>query len=211
MQEMDDLNEEGKTLLYPRLVAKGRCDMKQLAQTATYNTTINPSELKAAVELLRNGMTQLLAEGHTVHIDGMGTFSLSIALRKGRERERTDGSGTRRNASSICVSGVNFRPDKQWLAELDTACRPTRAPQTFARKRSPYTPEERLALALKHLAGHPWLDTGTYALLTGLSRTTAGRELRRLATDPLSGLQATGSRTHRIYVRRAADAEGETV
>ncbi len=202
MQEMDDLNEEGKTLLYPRMVAKGRCDMKLLAQVATQNTMLNPSELKAAVELLRSGLTLLLAEGRTVHVDGIGTFSLSLALRKGRERENPDGSGTRRNASSICVSGVKFRPDKHWVAELNKECHPVRAPQMFTRKRSPYTPQERLDLALRHLEQRPWLDTETYARLTGLSRTTAGRELRRLTADPQSGLQATGSRTRRIYVRR---------
>jgi hypothetical protein len=38
--------------------------------------------------------------------------------------------------------------------------------------------------------------------LTGLSRTTATQELRKLALDPLSGITSRGQRSQKIYVLR---------
>lgn len=37
--------------------------------------------------------------------------------------------------------------------------------------------------------------------MTGLSRTVAGRELRRLYQTPGSGIGASGRGSHRVYVR----------
>ena len=41
-----------------------------------------------------------------------------------------------------------------------------------------------------------------YVRLTGLSRTTATQELRRLALDPASGITSKGIRSQKFYVLR---------
>ena len=71
----------------------------------------------------------------------------------------------------------------------------------FPRRVSRYSAEERLALALDFLARHPYMRVVDYAVMTGLSRTVAGRELRRLYQTPGSGIGISGMGTHRVYVR----------
>lgn len=41
-----------------------------------------------------------------------------------------------------------------------------------------------------------------YVSLTGLSRSTAAEELRKLATNPSSGIMSRGSRSQKVYVLR---------
>ncbi len=202
MQEMKDLHREGKTLLYPRMVIKGCYDTDELVRLVSKHTTFNHGEVKGVIDLLASGMARMMAQGYSVRLDGIGLFSPALALRQGKEREEADGSGTRRNASSIKVGGINFRPDKALVSETNLNCRLSRARKDSSLHVSEYTPEERLALARKYLEGNPTLDVGTYARLTGLGRTTAGKELRRWVETPGSGIGAIGRKSHRLYVLR---------
>lgn len=202
MQEINDLNREGETILYPRMVIEYCCETEELARVAAGGTTYSPAEVSAAIQLIARGVAQELARGHSVHIGGIGTFTPSLALKTGAERESPDGKGAKRNAQSVCVGGVNFRADKELLCEVGRRCRLERLPgKGFRRHRSPYTPEERLELALRHLETHPVLTLADYVALTGLGRTTASIELRRWASLPGSGIGRDGFGTHRVYIK----------
>lgn len=202
MQEMNDLHRKGETLLYPRMVIDSCCETDELAQRVAEETTYNPFEVRAAIGLISKGIARELASGHSVHIEGIGTFTPSLSLKEGAERESPDGSGTKRNAKSVKVGNINFRPDKELLYEVNSRCRLERLPgKGYRRHVSPYTPEERLALACRHLETHPSLTLTEYVLLTGLGRTVASVELRRWASQPGSGITSAGARTHRIYIK----------
>ena len=41
-----------------------------------------------------------------------------------------------------------------------------------------------------------------YVQLTGLSRTTAAEELRKLALDPSTGITSRGDRSQKVYILR---------
>lgn len=209
MQEMSDLNHEGETLLYPRMVITDCCPTAELAERIAANSTFSPGEATGLIRQLADEMAAVMASGRSVRLDGIGTFTPTLALEHGKKRETPDGSGSRRNATSIRVGGVGFRVNRRLVSETDRLCHLERAACNFVRQRSPYTPEERLTRALTYLAGHPWLTVADYAQLCRLSRTTAGRELRRWLADPSSGLTAKGSGSHRVYVRRPAKADGQ--
>ena len=205
MQEMKDFHREGEKLLYPRMIIRDCCGTDELAARAAGRTTLNPAEVKAALGLVARAMAWLMAEGRSVRIDGVGLFTPSLSLRKGKEREAADGSGRRRNAGSIEVGGVNFRPSKELLRETNCNCRLTRASGRIACRESEFTPEERLAMAQRYLEANAILTVSVYAALTGLSRTTAGRELRRWRDTPGSGIGIEGRGSHRVYVRAPRD------
>ena len=193
MQEVKDLNNEGDTLLYPRMVIRDSCGTDELAEYISAHTSFSPAEVKGVIELLGHGVARTMAQGRSVRIDGIGLFR--------KEREEPDGSGTKRNAASIRVGDVRFRADRQLVRETDLACNLEReSGGKSALCRSRYTPQERLALAKRYLEEHPVLTVGTYASLTGLSRTTAGKELRRWYETEGSGIGISGMGTHRVYV-----------
>lgn len=109
MQEMKDLNNEGDTLLYPRMVIRDSCGTDELAEYISAHTSFSPAEVKGVIELLGHGMARTMAQGRSVRIDGIGLFTPSLAIKEGKEREEPDGSGTKRNAASIRVGDVRFR------------------------------------------------------------------------------------------------------
>lgn len=202
MQEMADLNNEGKTLLYPRMMMTRCCETDELVEWAAKGTTFNTGEVKGAITLLAEGLARMMAQGRSVRIEGIGLFTPSLSLKKGKEREEADGSGTHRNANSIEVGSVNFRPDKELMLELNGQCELERQPGRFRCKVSKYTPEQRLALAQTYLNTHSILRIEEYASMTGLNRCTAGKELRKWGATAGSGIMPEGRGAHRIYVRR---------
>lgn len=201
MQEIREVNNPDKTLLYPKMVIKECCSEETVARLAAEGSTFHSGELQGMFKLLGQALASLMAEGCSVKIEGLGVFTPSLSLKKGKNRETVDGNGPSRNAQSLEVGGVNFRPSKQLLAEINSRCSLERAPRQFRLYRSQYTPEERLSLALNYLETHAMLPIQVYASLTGLGRTTAGKELRMWGETPGSGIRPEGRGTHLVYVK----------
>lgn len=208
MQEMVDLNREGETLLHPRMVIERCCGTEELARMMARGSTFGEGEIMGLIQAVGRCMAQLMANGCSVKLDGIGTFTPSLALREDKERERPDGTGQKRNARSVRVGGVNFRAERVWVADVNRLCELERGAEQRRIRRSRYTPEERLGLALRYLEQHPTLNISTYAALTGLGRNKAGDELRRWAAQPRSGIGVQGFGSHRLYVRKL-EAEGK--
>ena len=102
------------------------------------------------------------------------------------------------------MNGVNFRVDKQLVKQIDRHCNLERGGVRHLH-RSPYTKEERLALAQKYLDEHPLMHISDYATLTGLSRTSATLELQAFRHDPATGICTCGSRQNSVYIKRAVN------
>ncbi len=206
MQEMNDLNNEGKTLLYPRMELQERCCLTELAERVAAGSTYGVGEVKGIILQMTSWMSWMMAQGRPVKIDGIGTFTPALELKEGKERERADGSGTKRNAMSIKVGNINFRADKELIRETDRLCRLERSKKKSARHVSRYTPEERLAQAKKYLALHQTMNIGAYCAITGLGRGAAGKELKRWSETPDSGIGTSGWGTHKVYVLKSPGA-----
>ena len=61
MQEIRDLNEEGKTLLYPRMVIRRQVSTDEIVEGMTENTTFAPSETKGIVQEFVRGIARAMA------------------------------------------------------------------------------------------------------------------------------------------------------
>lgn len=113
------------------------------------------------------------------------------------------------NARSIELSHINFRASKELFNDVDSRIRRDGG---FHRARyygfvPLYTPDithrlERFAAAREYLQTHPYLRIADYASLTGLSYTTAQRELKLAGTLTDSGLLPSGRGSHRVYILR---------
>ena len=143
-----------------------------------------------------------MANGKSVKLDGIGTFTPSLTLCSDKEREKPGEGETHRNARSIVVGNVNFRVEKTMIRRINGRCDLERAPWKSRRSSQKYTPEQRLALAVKYLEEHPYLTVHEYQKFTGLLRTTATEELRQWAQQPDSGIGIDGRGTHRIYIKK---------
>ena len=201
MQEKNDLNQPGETLLVPKMILTGRLQLNDLARIISTDSTYSAAEVKGILDRLCSKMADYMAAGFSITIDGLGTFTPGLRLKRGRERELPTGKGGRRNAASIEIGAIHFRVDRELLRETNSRCTLERSSKKFKRHVSPYTPEQRLELARQFLDTYPVLTLNDYARLTGLSRTACSVELRRWNSTPGSGIEASGMGSHRVYVK----------
>ena len=69
-------------------------------------------------------------------------------------------------------------------------------------KKSKFSLEERVQKAHEFMKENYFMRVPDYVRLTGLSRSKAGEELRRLERDPATGITSRGERSQKVYVLR---------
>ena len=203
-QEMPDMAGTGEKKAYYRMKTEQHFDAEKFVKWMTRYGGIGRGEAMRVLMQASETMAELLAMGISVDIEGFGSFSATVGLKKGKEMDSFEGDEEKRNAVSLCVNGVNFRADKKLVREINRRCDLKRGGERRLRK-SPYTPEERRQLALQYLEQEGIMHVSDYANLTKLSKTMAGRELIALRKDPTSGITTKGRATAKVYVKAKDD------
>ncbi|MBR1593216.1 MAG: DNA-binding protein [Alloprevotella sp.] len=199
----DEMNAVGGRM-YPQMLSTGEVSLDKMARKIADASTFTRGDVCGAVTALVEEMAWQMALGKTVCIEGLGRFRASLQVMRDFEREEEDGSTGRRTGRSVEVGSINFTPDKGLVARTRSAASLERL-MPRDRETSPRieTLGERLAAAVDYLGRRHTMSVSAYAYLTGLSRSSAQRELRRLASDPASPLDTQGSRSHTLYILRA--------
>ena len=205
-QEMPDLQGTGKQKSYFRPITYTNIHGEQLFKRMGMDGSgLTEETMYAAVRIIRETLIHYLSLGHTVTIDGLGSFRLSLGLKEGKVMEPTDDEAdeTKRNAQSVEVKKVLFKVDRNFLQELNMGTNLERA-ETKHLKKPDTTKEERLQMALDYLDSHTFFRAVDYAELTGLSLSAAQYELRSLVADETSRLKTNGKGSHIVYVKAGA-------
>lgn len=202
-QEMSDLNGSGKKRAYYRLQTIRNLSGDEFIEImAGRHAGVNPAMVKQVLYQAAEDMAFYMAMGYTVTLDGIGTFRPSLGMRRGKQMEEMEEGSTKRNAQSICVNDINFKPAKRLIKRTNEECELERG-GTNKLHRSPYTKEERLKLAQEFLKNNLFMRVRDYITLTKLSRTAASMELREFSQQPDSGIGWTGSGSSKLYIKKA--------
>ena len=200
-QEILDVKDRSKKRCYYRLESRECITQDKvidyICRPGRYG--ISKGEAMSVLTHLAEALEYFLARGHSVRINDVGVFSLSLGLKKGRAAENVEDGETERNAQSICVRGINLRVDKRMLRYLNDDC-PLERGRTSRISRSPYSREERLQMAKDFVAEHGAMRVADYVSLTKLSRNKACAELREFASDATSGITSSGRYSTLVYV-----------
>ena len=208
-QEMTDLSGKGEEKVYYRLQTERNIDFKALAEyVGRHNEMMSKGLVINVMEHVVDAMAELLGEGHSVTIDGLGTFRASLGLAEEKEMDTFDGNETKRNARSLHLTGINYRADKVLIREANRHCKLERAGESRLHH-SPYTKEERLKLALQYMEEHGAMRVAEYMELTGLSRTKATLELKEFRQDLSSGITFIGRGSAKVYVKASEERTEE--
>ena len=201
-QEMPDLRQTGEKKVYYRLKTERNIDSKEfiLSLHSTFSG-MSEADITRVIIATAGHLGKLLGQGYSVTLDGIGTFKATIGLEEEKEPDTLDGTEPKRNAQSLQLKGVNFRADKQLIKTASSNCKLKRE-GTARIHHSPYSKEERLALALKHLEKHGAMKVSDYVNLTGLSQTAARMELKEFRQDPNSGIDFIGRGSAKVYVKK---------
>lgn len=201
-REMLDMDGSGERKCYYKVKTYSNLSSKDFAKKICYpGSGLSQGEVSKVICHLVDEMKRWLAEGHTVTIDELGTFSLSIGVMDDGEVEDFEGNGKKVTAKRIGVRGVNFRPEKQMVRDINRACKLHKGYES-PNNRSPYTRDERLKLAQDYIAEHHFMRVRDYEAMTGLPHSTAANELRDFCVQP-TGITFEGRGNTKVYVKRS--------
>lgn len=204
-RELPDMKGTGAGKAYYQMEITRRVDFHEFIERCAHHGGFQASVLTGAVAHVAHELALTLAQGYSVTIDGLGTFTSKLGVRPDMEQDCFSEDEQHRNALTLRVSGVNYRADKEFVADVDDHCRLERGANRRLH-RSPYNEQERIARARHYLSERPYMRVADYACMTGLSYTTASRELVRLSRDPASGIVSEGRKSAKVYLLRRAES-----
>ncbi len=205
-QEIADLNGTGRKQYRYEIRSRGNIDLAMLCERLHRRyRTVETAELCGIVENLLREMLTSMAEGYSVTLGRLGSFSLGIGLRHATTEPATEedtGTDTERepNARSLCVRNIRFKAGRDFVRQANLLCKLRREEGgSVSLRTSPFTPEERMRRATDYVRAHGFIRIGQYATLNDLSPTAASRELRRMCSESQSALVADGRGPSKVY------------
>ena len=182
-----------KGRIYPKMQVYTEFDYDKVVELINVNSpAFSEATVRGVLDTLAVVMKSYLPLGHTMKIDNLGVFSLSL--------EFVDNE-TQKKYHHVRAKGVNFKVDRKLVDAINREETFELTPST-PQQPSPYSPEERLQRALQHIDRHGFITLQEYANLNRLSYSTASRELAKLVADPQSGIKPKGAASHKVWVRR---------
>lgn len=205
MEEMNIPHRDGRERLFPRLIGLRSLSHEYLVSHVSRHSGFERGIVEGVLIQVVECIGELMgSEGASLHINGLGIFSPRLSMKRDSEQEDGSEDMSHRNARSICVGGVNFRPDRELVCSIDRNIDLQRSPSgdIIRPNASPYTEAQRRARLLDYLAETPFIGGRKYAALTSMPHTAACRELRSwsMGADALLSFHGRGS--HRIYALR---------
>ena len=195
-----------KGRVFPKMQVYTEFDYDKVVELVHTNSpAFSQATIRGVLDTLAVVMKSYLPLGHTMKIDNLGVFSLSLQFAD--NEAETDGQQESQEADAkkkyhhVKVKGVNFKVDKKLVDEINKENSFERTSGNSSSP-SPYTLEERLQRALNHIDKHGFITLQEYANLNRLSYSTASRELAKLVLDPHTGIKPKGAASHKVWVRR---------
>ena len=212
LKEMAEGMADGNKTLYPKMQTYSMHDFETVIKhMRLYGGNISEGIIRAVFDALVSTMESWMPLGHTIKIDGLGVFSLSLGFDTSTPSEKAELQNKEEEPKTkyrhVCIKGINFKPDAQLLERLNKEANFDRI-QTDVEvaKRTALSREERLAKAHAIIDRQGYMTLTDYANATGQSRSTASMDLRQLVADATSGITTRGTHSHKVWVQRVEES-----
>ena len=207
LQELPEEMSEGKKVVYPKMQTYSQHDYDTVIKhMRTYAGSISDGLIRAVFDALASTMQSWMPLGHSIKIDGLGVFSLSLGFDTTTPSEKAilqeqSGEDPKTKYRHVCIKGINFKPDPELLKEMNKQATFDRvSTDVVVPKKCKYSREERLEKAKAIISTHGYMTPTDYALATEQSRSAASNDLKRLVSDPDSGITTHGSHSHKVWI-----------
>ena len=192
VKEMPEGMNSSNGKAFPKMQVYTEFDNDKVVELInTYSPAFSKGTVKGVLDTLAFVMKNVLPMGHSLKIDNVGVFSLSLEF---------TGNETESGYHHVVAKGVNFRVDQKLVDDINRENNFERIVHEKAAA-SPFSREQRLPRALELIDRQGSIRLQDYANLNGLSRTSASRELAQFVSDPASGIKAKGSGPLKCWVR----------
>ena len=199
VKEMPEGMNSSNGKAFPKMQVYTEFDYDTVVELVnTYSPAFSEGVVRGVLDTLALVMKNVLPMGHTLKIDNIGVFSLSLEF---TDNDTEADAGTEKpKYHHVKARSVNFRVDQKLVDEINRENTFERSPDLTASP-SPFSPEQRLQRALEFINKNGSIRLQEYANLNRLSRTQASRELAQFVSDPTSGIKASGSGPLKCWVR----------
>lgn len=111
-----EAESEGKINCSQPIVSRTRtlCT-REVIEELTNECTLTPADIIGVLEALSGCVAKHLAEGNSVHLDGLGVFGISLTTKKNADISRSE-------SMEVTLKRITFKAEKQ-LKEKLTTCR----------------------------------------------------------------------------------------
>lgn len=208
LKELPGEMTEGRTVIYPKMKRFSLFDYEMVIQhMCKFSPILNEGIIRSVFGALTTEMLTCMPIGHTIKIDGLGVFSLSLGFDTSKASEKEiagkqdsiDGYEPKLEYRHVCIKGINFRPDPELLRGMNrVATFENDGVEFVPQRKSQFSREERLAKAKEIIDKQGFMTLSDYAAATGLSMSGASKDLRQLVADGDSGIIAWGDHTHKV-------------
>lgn len=203
LQELPDMQGEGKRKVYPKMVINRTLNLEDLTEKMkSHHRAFSPSTIEAVVMDLEDMMVEVLSMGYNVKLDGIGTFSLSLGFEDEKPTEMQE-EGDKMLYRKVGVKNVNFKVNPEMLQQLH---RETDLEREMGGvkviKKNLFSKEERIARALEVIERDGYITLTDYAHINNLSRTAASAELKEITSDANSPIDWRGNGSHKVWIKK---------
>lgn len=200
LQELPEEMSDGKKIVFPKMQTYSLHDYETVIKhMRDYAGNFSDGMIRGVFDALVSVMESWMPLGHTIKIDGLGVFSLSLGFDESVPSEKNPKDKTKYR--HVCIKGINFKPDAELLKEMnkqatfDRVATDVKVPQKTKLSR-----EERLAKAKEIVDKNGYMTLSDYANATGQSRSAASTDLRQIVADADSGIAARGAHSHKVWI-----------
>ena len=220
LKELPEGMAGSEKTLYPKMQTYSMHDYETvLKNMRVYGGSFSVGTMRGVIDALVQTMEAWMPLGHTIKIDGLGVFSLSLGFDTSTASEREIAQEQRKNRSGkgtektkyrhVCIKSINFKPDPELLKKMNSKATFERADSGVKKAvECKLNREERIAEALAIIDKNGYMTLTDYVCATHISRTAASCDLKGLAADATSGIAARGSHSHKVWVKRVEVPNG---
>ena len=208
LQEMNDLRNEGKHRVYPKMVVNRTMNRKEfINRMKDYNYGTSPTVTEAVLSNVEDMLVNMLSMGYNVNLGNLGTYSVSLQFEDKKPTE-LQSEKDKMLYRHVGVKGVNVKATADLAKKVKREVDPYLERDLGVVNRvqtNEFTLEERIARALKVIDANGFICLWEYATLNNLSRSAASKELKKITEDKSSPIDYRGSHSHKVWVRRKMD------
>ena len=176
--------------LHAKVITKDVITTKDLRDTINKKCTVAPADVAAVLTALSSEMFEALSNGYSVHLEGLGHFSLSL-------RCAPDVNPKHVSTSDISVKGIRFLPDKELSEKFRTV--------EFERLKDASRHSEKMELSEimekmdRYFTDNQFMRRQDFEKMTGFNKSKALRTLKVLVNDGV--LKNVGTKQMPMYIK----------
>lgn len=208
LQELPEEMADGKKIVYPKMQSYSLHDYETVIKHMhNYSGSISEGLIHAVFDAFTSVMEVWMPLGHTIKIDGLGVFSLTLGFDTSSPSEKAIANGDKKEEDiktkyrHVCIKGINFKPDLELIKKMNSQTTFERVETDIVKPRKKkFSREERIAKAKAIIERNGYMTLTDYALATDQCRAAASNDLKDIVADTTSGITTRGSHSHKVWV-----------